>query len=78
MDLKLFIGVECVWESLALTPADFDFQACTIRINKSYQRFEGKDTITDPKTVKSNRIITRAGIFKRRIRIVYRNAVWFK
>ena len=24
-------------ELLALTPADFDFQACTIRINKSYQ-----------------------------------------
>ena len=45
-------------ELLALTPADFDFQACTIRINKSYQRLEGKDIITDPKTVKSNRIIT--------------------
>lgn len=45
-------------ELLALTPEDFDFQACTIRINKSYQRLEGKDIITDPKTVKSNRIIT--------------------
>lgn len=45
-------------ELLALTPADFDFQACTIRINKSYQRLEGKDIITDPKTVKSNRMIT--------------------
>ena len=33
-------------ELLALTPADFDpFQACTIRINKSYQRLEGKDII---------------------------------
>ena len=40
-------------ELLALTPADFDFQACTIRINKSYQRLEGKDIITDPKTVNS-------------------------
>lgn len=29
-------------ELLALTPEDFDFQACTIRINKSYQRLEGK------------------------------------
>lgn len=47
-----------IGELLALTPADFDFQACTIRINKSYQRLEGKDIITDPKTVKSNRIIT--------------------
>ena len=45
-------------ELLALTPEDFDFQACTIRINKSYQRLEGKDIITDPKTVKSNRMIT--------------------
>ena len=65
-------------ELLALTPEDFDFQACTIRINKSYQRLEGKDIITDPKTVKSNRHNYHAGIFKRRIRIVYRNAVWFK
>ena len=45
-------------ELLALTPADFDFQACTIRINKSYQRLEGKDIVTDPKTAKSNRMIT--------------------
>ena len=45
-------------ELLALTPADFDFQACTIRINKSYQRLGGKDIITDPKTAKSNRMIT--------------------
>ena len=47
-----------IGELLALTPADFDFQACTIRINKAYQRLEGKDIITDPKTVKSNRMIT--------------------
>lgn len=47
-----------IGELLALTPADFDFQACTIRINKSYQRLEGKDIITDPKTTKRNRMIT--------------------
>lgn len=47
-----------IGELLALTPADFDFQACTIRINKSYQRLEGKDIVTDPKTAKSNRMIT--------------------
>ena len=29
----------------------------TLRINKSYQRLEGKDVITDPKTPKSNRTI---------------------
>lgn len=44
-------------ELLALTPADLDFRSHTIRINKSYQRLEGKDVITDPKTPKSNRII---------------------
>ena len=43
---------------MALIAADFDFQACTIRINKSYQRLGGKDIITDPKTAKSNRMIT--------------------
>lgn len=45
-------------ELLALTPEDFDFQKKTVRINKSYQRIDGKDVITDPKTPKSNRIIT--------------------
>ena len=44
-------------ELLALTPEDFDFKNNTIRINKSYQRLEGKDVITDPKTPKSNRTI---------------------
>ena len=44
-------------ELLALTPSDFDFEKKTLRINKSYQRIKGRDVITDPKTVKSNRII---------------------
>lgn len=44
-------------ELLALTPEDFNFQKKTLRINKSYQRLEGKDVITDPKTPKSNRTI---------------------
>ncbi len=44
-------------ELLALTPNDFDFTKKTLRINKSYQRLEGKDVITDPKTPKSNRVI---------------------
>ena len=57
LSLDMYFGVR-MGELLALTPADFDFQACTIRINKSYQRLEGKDIITDPKTVKSNRMIT--------------------
>ena len=45
-------------ELLALTPADFDFEAGTVKINKSYQRLHGEDVITTPKTEKSNRIIT--------------------
>lgn len=44
-------------ELLALTPADFNFEKKTLRINKSYQRLEEKDVITDPKTPKSNRTI---------------------
>ncbi|MDD3138401.1 MAG: site-specific integrase [Lachnospiraceae bacterium] len=44
-------------ELLALTPADFDFEKCNLRINKSYQRLKGQDVITTPKTKKSNRVI---------------------
>ena len=44
-------------ELLALTPADLDFDAGTVRINKSYQRIDGEDIITDPKTPKSKRTI---------------------
>lgn len=44
-------------ELLALTPSDFDFEKKTLRINKSYQRLQGKDVITTPKTKKSNRVI---------------------
>ena len=46
-----------VGELLALTPKDFDFEKQTLTINKSYQRLNGKDVITTPKTKKSNRII---------------------
>lgn len=45
-------------EMLALTPADFDFKAETVTINKSYQRLHGEDIITTPKTEKSNRTIS--------------------
>ena len=45
-------------ELLALTPDDFDFERKTLRISKSYQRLQGKDVITTPKTKKSNRVIT--------------------
>ena len=39
-------------ELLALTPADFDFEKRTVTINKSYQRLNGQDLITTPKTRK--------------------------
>ena len=45
-------------ELLALTPANFDFEKRTVTINKSYQRLNGQDLITTPKTEKSNRVIT--------------------
>lgn len=45
-------------EMLALTPSDFNFEKQTVRINKSYQRINQKDVITDPKTPKSIRTVT--------------------
>ncbi len=50
-------GCRC-GELLALTPADWDFEKNMLRINKSYQRIGGRDVITDPKTPKSNRLIS--------------------
>ena len=46
-----------VGELLALTPGDFDLEKGELRINKSLQRINGEDIITDPKTPKSNRTI---------------------
>lgn len=43
---------------LALTPQDIDFENNVIKITKSYQRLQGKDIITDPKTPKSKRVIS--------------------
>ncbi len=44
-------------ELLALTPDDFDFNAGTVSITKSYQRIKRQDVTTSPKTKKSIRII---------------------
>jgi len=44
-------------ELLALTPDDFDFSKETVSVTKSYQRFQRRDVITEPKTPKSKRII---------------------
>lgn len=44
-------------ELLALSLADFDAEKKTLSITKSYQRINGKDVITEPKTTKSKRVI---------------------
>ena len=44
-------------ELLALTPEDFDFEKGTVSISKTYNRINGRDVITDPKTPKSNRTV---------------------
>ena len=44
-------------ELLALTPEDFDFDACTVSITKNYARQKGEDLIMEPKTPKSRRVI---------------------
>ena len=46
-----------IGELLALTLKDIDFEEKTISINKSYQRINGKDVITEPKTEKGKRVI---------------------
>lgn len=45
-------------EMLALTAQDIDFDNKIIKVTKSYQRLEGKDVITDPKTPKSKRNVS--------------------
>lgn len=45
-------------ELLALTPADIDLDARTIRISKTYHVIKGREVITNPKTLKSNRIVS--------------------
>ena len=44
-------------ELLALSPTDIDFDNKLISINRTYQRIEGKDVFTSPKTRKSKRKI---------------------
>lgn len=56
-ELLYWCGIR-MGELLALTAEDFDFEKSTVRINKSDQRIEKEDIITEPKTPKSNRIIS--------------------
>ena len=55
-------------ELLALTPSDIDFYKGTLIINKSYQRLNGKDIVSSPKTPKSNRVVTIPEILKASLR----------
>ena len=55
-------------ELLALTPADFDLDKGLLSITKSYQRINGKDVITDPKTPKSVRVVQMPDFLTEEIR----------
>ncbi|MFT9077902.1 tyrosine-type recombinase/integrase [Ethanoligenens sp.] len=46
-----------IGELLALTLNDIDFERRVISVSKSYQRIDGRDIITPPKTPKSKRVI---------------------
>ncbi len=59
MAFKTLYWTGCrIGELLALTLNDFSIEEKTLRINKSYQRIEGRDVVTEPKTEKGKRIIT--------------------
>ena len=66
-ELLYWTGIR-VGELLALTQQDFDLEKGTLTISKSYQRLEGKDIITSPKTKKSNRVIVMPGFLIEEIR----------
>ena len=54
----LFYSGMRIGELQALTLSDFDQEAKTVSISKTYVKINGVDMITEPKTPKSNRIIT--------------------
>ncbi|HEL1312671.1 TPA: site-specific integrase, partial [Streptococcus equi subsp. zooepidemicus] len=54
----LFWGGLRLGELLALTVRDLDFKENTININKSYQRIDREDIITNPKTPKAVRVVS--------------------
>ena len=62
-------------ELLALTPVDFDFAKSTVAINKSYQRIDKEDIITEPKTPQSNRVIKMPEFLKQEMQ-EYLNALY--
>lgn len=46
-----------IGELLALTRADVDLDAGTIYVSKSFQSFDGREIVTEPKTPKSRRVV---------------------
>lgn len=46
-----------IGELLALTLADFSAEEKTLSVTKSYQRINGRDVITEPKTAKGKRVV---------------------
>lgn len=50
-------------ELLALKPRRFDFERGTLTVAESYQRIDGQDVLTDPKTPKSKRVIAMPRFF---------------
>lgn len=58
MFLLLFWTGMRLGELLALTMNDFDFEKHTVKINKTYHRFQKEDLILPPKTERSNRLVT--------------------
>ena len=55
-------------ELLALSPADIDFEKGTLSVNKTYQRRDGKDVFTTPKTEKSKRVVTIPSVLQECLR----------
>lgn len=55
-ELLYWCGIR-MGELRALTPADFHFDNNTLSVTKSYQRIQGEDIITKPKTKKSIRTV---------------------
>lgn len=47
-----------IGELLGLSVSDVNFEAGTISITKSYNKINGKEIITEPKTPKSKRVIS--------------------
>ena len=53
-EVLYWTGIRC-GELLALTPGDFDLETSTLSVTKSYQRLQGRDVVTPPKTPNSVR-----------------------